>query len=83
MDLLTWLVVGLIAGVLASLVMGGTGYGLVGDIIIGIVGAFVGGWVFGLFGSPGVSGFNLTSILVASVGAVIVLFVYGLIARRH
>ena len=42
----TWLIVGLIAGVLASLVMGGTGYGLIGDIIIGIVGAFVGGWIF-------------------------------------
>ena len=45
MDILTWLIVGLVAGVLASLVMGGTGYGLVGDIIIGIAGAFVGGWV--------------------------------------
>ena len=48
MTILTWIIVGLIAGVLASLVMGGTGYGLIGDIIIGIVGAFVGGWIFSL-----------------------------------
>ena len=49
MDLLTWIIVGLVAGVLASLVMGG-GYGLIGDIIIGIVGAFVGGWLFSMLG---------------------------------
>jgi len=81
MDLLTWLIVGLIAGVLASLVMGGTGYGLIGDIVIGIVGAFVGGWLFGamgvtvpLAGLPG-------TILVAFVGAVVLLFVIRLIRR--
>ena len=51
MDLLTWLIVGLVAGVLASMVMGGTGYGLIGDIIIGILGAFVGGWVFRKLGA--------------------------------
>ena len=50
MSFLTWIIVGLIAGVLASLVMGGTGYGLIGDIIIGIVGAFVGGWIFSRMG---------------------------------
>ena len=50
MTILTWIIVGLIAGVLASLVMGGTGYGLIGDIIIGIVGAFVGGWIFSSLG---------------------------------
>ena len=50
MTILTWLIVGLIAGVLASLGMGGTGYGLIGDIIIGIVGAFVGGWIFNSLG---------------------------------
>ena len=48
-DLLTWIIVGLVAGILASMVMGG-GYGIVGDIIIGIVGAFVGGWVFRTLG---------------------------------
>jgi uncharacterized membrane protein YeaQ/YmgE (transglycosylase-associated protein family) len=81
MDFLTWLIVGLIAGVLASLVMGGTGYGLIGDIIIGIVGAFVGGWLFArlgatspLSGLPGV-------IFVAFVGAVVLLFVLRLLRR--
>jgi len=81
MDILTWLIVGLIAGVLASLVMGGTGYGLIGDIVIGIVGAFVGGWLFSatgvtvpLAGLPG-------TILVAFVGAVVLLFVIRLIRR--
>jgi uncharacterized membrane protein YeaQ/YmgE (transglycosylase-associated protein family) len=82
MGLLTWLVVGLIAGVIAKMVMKDD-LGWVMTIILGIVGAFVGGWVFGLFGGPGVSGFNLVSILVASVGAIIVLFVYGLISRRR
>ena len=51
MDILTWIIVGLVAGVLASLVMGGSGYGLIGDIIIGIVGAFVGGWIFQKLGT--------------------------------
>ncbi|MBW3630747.1 MAG: GlsB/YeaQ/YmgE family stress response membrane protein [Gemmatimonadetes bacterium] len=79
MDLLTWIIVGLVAGVLASLVMGGTGYGIIGDIIIGIVGAFVGGWLFSQLGvaSPfaGVAG----TIFVAFIGAVVLLFVLRLI----
>jgi len=82
MGFLTWIFVGLIAGVIAKMVMGDS-LGWIMTIILGIVGAFVGGWVFGLFGGPGVSGFNLTSILVAAVGAVIVLGVTGLIARRR
>jgi uncharacterized membrane protein YeaQ/YmgE (transglycosylase-associated protein family) len=79
MDLLTWLIVGLVAGVLASLVMGGTGYGIIGDIIIGIVGAFIGGWLFSklgvsspMHGLPGV-------IFVAFVGAVVLIFILKLI----
>ena len=79
MDILTWLIVGLIAGVLASLIMGGTGLGIVGDIIIGIVGAFVGGWLFGVLGvsSPfeGLPG----TIFVAFIGAVVLLFALKLI----
>ena len=58
MDLLTWIIVGLVAGVLASLVMGGTGYGIIGDIIIGIVGAFVGGLLGGFAGLLGERGFR-------------------------
>ncbi len=71
-----------IAGVIAKMVMGDR-FGWIVTILLGIVGAFVGGWAFGLFGGPGVSGFNLTSIVVATIGAIIVLFVYGLIARRR
>jgi uncharacterized membrane protein YeaQ/YmgE (transglycosylase-associated protein family) len=81
MDILTWLLVGLIAGVLASLVMGGTGYGIIGDIIIGIVGAFVGAWLFRVLGvaSPfeGLPG----TIFVAFIGAVVLLFLLRLIRR--
>lgn len=82
MGILTWIIIGLVAGILAKLVMRDQ-LGWVLTIILGIVGAFVGGWVFSFFGGPGVSGFNLTSILVATVGAIIVLFIYGLIARRR
>lgn len=83
MGLLSWIVVGLIAGWLAGKVMRGRGFGLVGDIIIGVVGALVGGWladsVLGL--GVGVTGFNLTTILVAFAGAVIVLFVLRLLRK--
>ncbi|HEX3867114.1 MAG TPA: GlsB/YeaQ/YmgE family stress response membrane protein [Gemmatimonadaceae bacterium] len=78
MDLLTWLIVGLVAGVLASFVMGG-GFGLIGDIIIGILGAFVGGWIVRRLGaSVPVSGLGGV-ILVAFVGAVFLLFVLRVI----
>jgi len=80
-DLLTWIIVGLVAGVLASLVVGG-GFGIIGDIIIGIVGAFVGGWIFSKLGvdSPfvGLAG----TIFVAFIGAVVLLFLLRLIRRR-
>ena len=81
MDLLTWLIVGLIAGVLASLVMGGTGYGLIGDIIIGIVGAFVGGWLFTRLGVTSPFGGIAGVIFVAFIGAVVLLFLLRLIRR--
>lgn len=82
MDWLSWIVVGLIAGVIAKFIMKDS-LGWIMTIILGIVGAFVGGWASGLLGGPTVTGLNLTSILVAAVGAIIVLFVYGLIARRR
>ena len=79
MSILMWIIVGLIAGVLASLVMGGTGYGIVGDIIIGIVGAFVGGWLFSQMGVSTPFGGLAGTIFVAFVGAVVLLFVLRLI----
>ncbi len=81
MSILTWLGIGLIAGIIAKVVMGDR-FGWIVTIVLGIVGAFVGGWVSGLLGGPGVSGFNLISIFVAAAGAVIVLFIYGLVVRR-
>jgi uncharacterized membrane protein YeaQ/YmgE (transglycosylase-associated protein family) len=79
MDLVTWLVVGLVAGVLASLVMGGVG--LVGDIIVGIVGAFVGGWLFRQLGVTTPFGGLAGTIFTAFVGAVVLLFVLRLVTR--
>ncbi|HWJ23492.1 MAG TPA: GlsB/YeaQ/YmgE family stress response membrane protein [Gemmatimonadaceae bacterium] len=81
MTFLTWLIVGLIAGVLASMVMGGTGYGLIGDIIIGIVGAFVGGWLFSALGVASPLGGLAGTILVAFIGAVVLLFLIRLVRR--
>ena len=79
MDLLTWLIVGLVAGVLASMVMGGTGYGLIGDIIVGIAGAFVGGWLLRSLGTGVPVGGLAGTIIVAFIGAVVLLFVIRLI----
>jgi uncharacterized membrane protein YeaQ/YmgE (transglycosylase-associated protein family) len=79
MPILTWLIVGLVAGVLASLVMGGSGYGLIGDIIIGIIGAFVGGWLFRALGTSSPFGGLGGVIFVAFIGAVVLLFILRLI----
>jgi uncharacterized membrane protein YeaQ/YmgE (transglycosylase-associated protein family) len=78
-DVLTWIIVGLVAGLLASLVMGGIGYGILGDILIGILGAVFGGWVFGQMGwgspFPGLAGM----IFIAFIGAVLLLLIVRLI----
>jgi uncharacterized membrane protein YeaQ/YmgE (transglycosylase-associated protein family) len=79
-DFLTWLIVGLVAGVLASFVVGG-GYGLIGDIIIGIVGAFVGGWIFRSLGVTSPFGGLGGIIFVAFIGACVLLFLLRVIRR--
>jgi len=83
MTILAWLVVGLIAGFFASRVMRGGGYGLIGDIIVGVVGALIGGWLATtLLHMPNpVSGINVTSVIVAFVGAVILIAVLRLFSR--
>jgi len=81
MGLLSWIGVGLVAGIIAKMIMGDR-FGWIVTILLGIVGALVGGWVSSMLGGPGVSGFDIVSILVAAGGAVIVLFVLGLISRR-
>jgi uncharacterized membrane protein YeaQ/YmgE (transglycosylase-associated protein family) len=84
MDVLTWIIVGLVAGLLASLVMGGIGYGILGDIIVGILGALFGGWLFSRMGwsapASGIGG----AIFVAFIGAVVLLLIIRLLrgARR-
>lgn len=79
MEILTWLIVGLIAGVLASLLVGGTGYGIIGDIVVGIVGAFVGGWLFSAAGWSSPWGGLAGTIFVAFIGAVVLLVIIHLI----
>jgi uncharacterized membrane protein YeaQ/YmgE (transglycosylase-associated protein family) len=85
MGLLAWLVVGLIAGWLASMVMRGGGYGLIGDIIVGIVGALIGGFLAAnLLNMPdAVNGINVTSILVAFVGALILIAILRMVSGRR
>ena len=83
MGILSWILLGGIAGWLASIITKRNDQmGCITNIIAGIVGAAVGGWVFSLFGGQGITGFNLPSLLVAFVGAVIVLAVVNLFTRR-
>lgn len=81
MGILSWIIVGGIAGWLAGLIMKGSGSGVVMNIIIGIVGAFIGGLIMNMIGNVGVTGFNIWSLLVAIVGSVILLAIVGLFRR--
>jgi uncharacterized membrane protein YeaQ/YmgE (transglycosylase-associated protein family) len=84
MSIIAWLVLGLIAGFIASKLVNKAGEGLVMDIVLGVVGAFVGGFIFTrFFGAAGVTGFNLYSLFVAVAGAVVVLLLYHLLFRRR
>ncbi len=85
MSVIGWIVLGLIAGYLASLIVSRSGEGMAVDILLGIVGAVLGGWIFNAAGAVGVTGFNVWSLLVAIVGAVVVLVTWHLISRsvRH
>ena len=82
MSFLAWIILGLIAGFIGSKIVNKSGEGFFLDIILGIVGAVVGGWLFSMFGAHGVTGLNLYSILVAVIGAVVVLVVYHALFRR-
>jgi uncharacterized membrane protein YeaQ/YmgE (transglycosylase-associated protein family) len=83
MSLIVWIVLGLIAGFIASKLVNKTGEGMLLDILLGIVGAVVGGWLFHAFGMPGVSGLNLYSVLVAVIGAAAFLIVYHALTNRR
>jgi len=81
MGVLGWIVLGLIAGFIASKLVNNRGEGLPFDILLGIVGAVIGGWLFNAAGATGVTGFNVWSLLVAVVGAVVLLVVWHAIRR--
>jgi uncharacterized membrane protein YeaQ/YmgE (transglycosylase-associated protein family) len=79
MGLISWIVLGLIAGFIGSKIVNKTGEGLILDVVLGVVGAVIGGYLFNLFGAQGVTGLNLWSLLVAVIGAVVVLMIYRLV----
>ncbi len=83
MSILGWLILGLIAGFIASKIVNRAGEGVVMDIVLGIVGAMVGGLLFDRFGAVGVDGFNLYSMLVAVIGAIVVLVIYHAVFGRR
>jgi len=81
MSVFAWILLGLVAGYIGSKIVNKRGDGLVLDLVLGIVGAIAGGWLFNLFGASGVTGLNLYSLLVSVVGAVVVLVVFHAIRR--
>ncbi len=83
MGVIAWIILGLIAGFIASKIVNKSGEGIFLDIILGIVGAVVGGWVFHFFGAQGVTGFNIYSLIVAVIGAIIFLVIYHALFRRR
>jgi uncharacterized membrane protein YeaQ/YmgE (transglycosylase-associated protein family) len=82
MSFLAWIVLGLIAGFIASKLVNKSGEGMILDIVLGVVGALVGGWLFNTFGMSGVTGLNVYSLVVAVIGAVVTLIVYHAVVRR-
>ena len=83
MSILAWVVLGLVAGFIASKLVNRSGGSLVLDLLLGIVGAVVGGFLFNQFGAGGVSGLNLYSLLVATLGAIVVLALYHMLTGRR
>jgi uncharacterized membrane protein YeaQ/YmgE (transglycosylase-associated protein family) len=83
MSIIVWIVLGLIAGFIAAKIVNKQGAGFFLDIVLGIVGALVGGFIFSALGGSGVTGFNLYSLVVSVIGAIIVLIIYHAIAGRR
>ena len=82
MSIIGWIILGLVAGFIASKIMKKEGEGFFLDIVLGVVGAFVGGFIFTRFGAAGVTGFNLYSMIVAIIGTIIVLVIYHAVLGR-
>jgi uncharacterized membrane protein YeaQ/YmgE (transglycosylase-associated protein family) len=83
MSIIAWIILGLVAGFIGSKIVNKSGEGVILDIVLGIVGAVVGGYLFNVFGAAGVTGFNIYSLIVAVIGAIIVLVVYHAIVGRR
>ena len=83
MSIVAWIILGLIAGFIASKIVNKQGEGFFLDIVLGIVGALVGGFIFTAVGASGITGFNLYSLVVAVIGAIVVLVIYHAIAGRR
>ncbi len=83
MGVIAWIVLGLIAGFIASLLVNKHGEGFIGDILLGVIGAIIGGFIAQFIGFNGVTGFNLYSILIAVCGAVVCLVIYHALRGRH
>lgn len=84
MGILLWIIFGLIVGAIAKYIVPGEGPGgVLGDIIVGVVGALIGGWVYSMFGHTGVTGFNIGSFICAIIGAVILLWVLRAVSGRR
>jgi uncharacterized membrane protein YeaQ/YmgE (transglycosylase-associated protein family) len=83
MSIISWIILDLIAGFIGSKIVNRQGQGLLLDIALGIVGAFVGGFLFDFFGATGITGLNIYSMIVAIVGSVVVLFVYHAVVGRR
>jgi uncharacterized membrane protein YeaQ/YmgE (transglycosylase-associated protein family) len=83
MSILGWIILGLIAGFIGSKIVNREGEGFIGDIVLGVVGALVGGFLFTHLGGTGITGFNLYSMFVAIIGAVVVLVIYHAIFGRR
>ncbi|KAF0101459.1 MAG: transglycosylase-associated protein [bacterium] len=82
MSLLAWIILGLVAGFIASKIVSGSGWAVVMDIGLGILGAVIGGSIFNTLGMKGIDGFNLYGLMVAMVGAILLLALYHGISRR-
>lgn len=83
MSIIAWIILGLIAGFVGSKIVNKRGEGLVRDILLGVIGAVVGGWLFHMFGAAGVTGLNLYSLVVAVIGAIVVLVIYHAIFGKR
>jgi uncharacterized membrane protein YeaQ/YmgE (transglycosylase-associated protein family) len=83
MGIIAWIILGLIAGFIASKIVNNSGQGVMMDIVLGIVGALVGGFLMSIIGGAGITGFNIWSILVAIFGAIVVLWIYHAVAGRR